>query len=196
MRLLLITIITLLTSYISFSQDTTNKFPRDINKNEIGINPINIIAFAALDVSYERVLTSNNSIGVDLFYRFSEDIDNDGDIVDRDGIFDKKLAITGHYKYFFGSRVARGFYLEGFGMLSTGDSDNTVRVLNTDGELTGFRDISEDFTDFALGFGVGGKFVTKNGFFLDIGFGIGRNLFSDKSPEIIVRPNLYLGYRF
>ncbi|WP_343912269.1 hypothetical protein [Aquimarina litoralis] len=196
MRLLLITVITFFTSFISYSQDSSDIIPRDINKNEIGLNPINIIAFGALDVSYERILSSDHSIGVDVFYRFSDDIDNDDDIVDRDGIFDKKLALTGHYKYFFGRRVARGFYVEGFGMLSTGDHDNTVRVVNDQGGLIGFRNVPENYTDFALGFGVGGKFVTRNGFFIDIGFGIGRNLFNNKSPEIIVRPDLYIGYRF
>ena len=52
------------------------------------------------------------------------------------------------------------------------------------------------YTDFALGFGLGGKFVSKQGFFLDLSTGIGRNLFSDVSPTIVGQFNVNLGFRF
>ncbi|WP_299436962.1 hypothetical protein [uncultured Aquimarina sp.] len=196
MKQTLIAIIILFSFQISLAQDQSNLPPRDINKNEISLSPINIIAFGALDIGYERILTNNTTLGFDVFYRFSDNVDNDDDVIDRDGIFDKELAVTARYKYFFGNRIARGFYVEAFGMLSSGDHDNYVVVYDDLGNFVSSGDIVEEYTDFALGFAVGGKFVTRNGFFLDIGFGIGRNLFNDKSPEIIVRPNLYLGYRF
>ncbi|WP_298525958.1 hypothetical protein [uncultured Christiangramia sp.] len=53
-----------------------------------------------------------------------------------------------------------------------------------------------DYTDFAIGFGLGGKFVSKGGFLLDLSGGIGRNLFSDKSPPIVGQFMVNLGYRF
>lgn len=196
MKQTLIAIIILFSFQISFAQDQSDLPPRDINKNEISINPINIIAFGALDIDYERVLTNNTTLGFDFFYRFSDNIDSDDDVIDRDGIFDKEIAFTTQFKYFFGSRVARGFYVEAFGMLSSGEHDNYVTVFDDLGNFVRSGDVAEEYTDFALGFGVGGKFVAKNGFFLDIGFGIGRNLFNEKSPQIIVRPNLYIGYRF
>ncbi|MDH7446595.1 hypothetical protein [Aquimarina sp. 2201CG14-23] len=196
MKIFLITLTVLFTFQISSAQEQSEIPPRDINKNEFSINPINIIAFGALDLSYERVISNNTSIGINAFYRLSDNIDTDGDIIDRDGIFDKELALTIQYKYFFGRRIARGFYIEGFGMLSSGEHDNYVNFVDNQGTLISSGEIAEEYTDFALGFAVGGKFVTRNGFFLDVGFGIGRNLFSSKGPEIIVRPNLYLGYRF
>lgn len=196
MKKTFITFIILCSFQLSVAQDQSDLPPRDINKNEISINPINLIAFAALDIGYERVLTNNTTLGFDLFYRFSNTIDSDNDIIDQDGIFDKEIAFTTRFKYFFGNRVARGFYLESFGMLSSGEHENYVQVRDSQGNFINSIYIDEEFTDFALGFAVGGKFVTTKGFFLDISMGLGRNLLTDESPDVIVRPKLYLGYRF
>ena len=53
-------------------------------------------------------------------------------------------------------------------------------------------------TDFALGFGLGAKWVTKKGFIFEINGGVGRNLFnsSDTDFEIVGRGGITLGYRF
>ncbi|SEK54189.1 hypothetical protein SAMN04487910_0772 [Aquimarina amphilecti] len=193
---LFFTIVALIFTLQMTAQDQSDLPARDINKNEISLSPVNIIAFGALDIGYERVLNNNTTLGLDFFYRFSDGIDNDDDIIDRDGIFDKEIALTVRYKYFFGNRIARGFYIEGFGMLSDGEHEEFVELTNVAGDFIGGTNVDMEYTDFALGFGVGGKFVTKKGFFLDIGFGIGRNLFHKNSPDIIVRPNLYVGYRF
>lgn len=190
------TIVIILFSFqISFAQNQTDLPKRDIKKNEISINPLNLIAFGALDIGYERVLNNNSTLGFDLFYSLV-DRDNDEDFISTDDIFDKEIAFTTSFKYFFGNRIARGFYVEGFGMLSSGEHEEYIEVFDNQGNFISASDVELDYTDFAIGFAVGGKFVTKNGFFIDIGFGIGRNLFSNKSPDIIVRPNLYLGYRF
>ena len=61
---------------------------------------------------------------------------------------------------------------------------------------TMLRDVEVEYSDFALGFGVGGKFVSKNGFLIDLSFGIGRNLFNRDSPDLVVLPNINVGYRF
>jgi hypothetical protein len=54
----------------------------------------------------------------------------------------------------------------------------------------------EKFTDFALGFGLGSKWIHRKGFVFEINAGIGRNLFSDYSPEVVGRGGITLGYRF
>ncbi len=198
MKQTLFAFIVLFSFQFSFAQDQSDLPRRDINKNEISINPFNIVAFGALDLGYERILSNNSSVGFDFFYRFVDEDDNDDDydLIDTDGVFDKEIALTTRFKYFFGNRIARGFYVEAFGMLSSGEHDNYVEVFDDQGNFISAGDVEEEYTDFALGFSVGGKFVTRNGLFIDLGFGIGRNLFNSKSPEIILRPNLYLGYRF
>ena len=109
-----------------------------------------------------------------------------------DDAFYKDFSLTGKYKYFFGDRYARGFYVHGFGMLSSGEYDSYVYDSNSG--YGSYED--QDYTDFALGFGVGGKFVSTGGFFLDLGAGIGRNLFTEKSPTIVGQFNVNLGFRF
>lgn len=195
MKQISIIVIILFSFQVSFAQDQTDLPKRDIKKNEVSINPLNLIAFGALDIGYERVLNNNSTLGFDLFYSLV-DRDNDEDFISTDDIFDKEIAFTTSFKYFFGSRIARGFYVEGFGMLSSGEHEEYIEVFDNQGNFISASDVEQEYTDFAIGFAVGGKFVTRNGFFIDIGFGIGRNLFSNKSPDIIVRPNLYLGYRF
>ena len=57
----------------------------------------------------------------------------------------------------------------------------------------------DDFrTDFALGFGFGGKWVTKKGFIFELSTGIGRNLFNnnDTDYQIVGRGGINFGFRF
>ena len=56
----------------------------------------------------------------------------------------------------------------------------------------------ENITDFALGIGLGGKWITKSGFIGELNLGFGRNLFnSDRYDyEIIGKVGITLGYRF
>jgi hypothetical protein len=53
----------------------------------------------------------------------------------------------------------------------------------------------ERFTDFALGFGLGSKWIHRKGFVFEINAGIGRNLFSDNSPDCWTRWH-NISYRF
>jgi hypothetical protein len=58
----------------------------------------------------------------------------------------------------------------------------------------------ETLTDFALGIGLGGKWITKKGLLLEINAGVGRNLFNnqydDRDYELIGRAGITVGYRF
>lgn len=76
-------------------------------------------------------------------------------------------------------------------MISTGKDYNYYYESQT---YTGPEE--ETFTDLALGFGLGGKFVTKNGFFMDLSTGLGRNIFTTTSPTIVGQFNVNLGHRF
>ncbi|GAA4114475.1 hypothetical protein GCM10022393_13930 [Aquimarina addita] len=200
MKKILLFIITLFILTTSKAQDQAGWYNRDIKKNEISINPLNIVAFGVLDIGYERVLTNNTTVGFDIFYRRPDSRDdddiNDDDDFNSDDVFDKEIAFTTKFKYFFGERIARGFYVEAFGMFSSGENEKYNDIYNDNGDFINSTNEFKEFTDFAIGFGVGGKFVSRNGFLLDLGFGLGRNLFDTNSPTIIARPTIYLGYRF
>ena len=72
-------------------------------------------------------------------------------------------------------------------------------MLNSTNRNIDFFVDEEDFrTDFALGFAVGGKWVTKRGFSIELFGGIGRNLFNNEGTdyELIGKGGVNLGYRF
>lgn len=187
MRSFLIAVL-MLFSFTGFSQqlDGEEVFPRDINKNELSIGALNLVAFGALDVAYERIVSPHSSWAVEAFI-LALDRDNE----DAGEVYSKDFSLTGKYKYFFGDRTAWGFYVNGLAMISSGEYRQDV--LQPDGW---YDYETENYTDFALGFGLGGKFVAKQGFFLDLSTGIGRNLLSNNSPTIIGQFNVNLGFRF
>lgn len=184
-----ITLITLLfiTTFSIAQEKSKNKYLQDINKKqELKLNAFSLIALSSLDVSYERLINSESSYGVALFYNF--------DIENSDIGFPKKFSITPYYRWFFSeTRFARGFFVEGFGML------NTYEDIFYDYD-TNYNEIQNE-TAFALGISVGGKFVTKAGFTTEVYLGVGRNLINNKNDDyfdfnIVGRFGISLGYRF
>ena len=67
----------LISSIASFSQENENTYTQDVEKKyELKVNAFNLIAFASLDVSFEKLINQNSSFGVAVFYNFS-DLDDD-----------------------------------------------------------------------------------------------------------------------
>ncbi|HSI68932.1 MAG TPA: hypothetical protein VK941_01780 [Gillisia sp.] len=186
----IITAAFLLFSISSFSQQVIAEeedIPkRDILKNELSIGAFNLVVLGALDLAYERIITPNSSWAVEAFVLA---LDREEEYAS--DFYGKDFSLTGKYKYFFGERTAWGFYVNGLAMISAGEYDQ--RVMRSEG----WYDYEpENYADFALGFGLGGKFVSKQGFFLDLSTGIGRNLFNNNSPTIVGQFNVNLGFRF
>lgn len=162
-------------------------YKRDITNNELSIGAFNLVVFGALDVAYERIITQNTSWAVEAFILALTRESDWGD-----GAFNKNSSLTGKFKYFFGDARAAGFYVNGLAMISGGEYTEDGTYLN-DSYIEGEEG---DYTDLALGFGVGGKFVSKQGFFIDLGTGIGRNLLNNNSPTIVGQFTVNLGFRF
>jgi hypothetical protein len=171
-------------------------YPQDVKKKyELKLNAFSLITFAAVDISYERLVNENTSYGVAVFYNFS-------DYADDAIAFPKKFSITPYYRWFFSeNRYARGFFLEGFGMLNTyQDYHNNYNSYDYNNNYNRV----ETQTSFALGISVGAKFVLTEGFTAEVLAGVGRNLIKGESNDdynyfqnnIIGRFGVSLGYRF
>lgn len=184
------------TSLHSFAQETEEElYQRDTAKNELNLNVLNVLVFGALDIGYERVLDKNTTIGLQLFSKVFNK--NEGEDVDLSKVYAKDFSLTSKFKYFFDdTSTASDFYAFGFGMISDGTNEKTIDVKDPETGKTTEKDVDLDYTDFALGFGVGGKFVAKQGFLLDVSFGLARNLFHKDSPDIVILPAINVGYRF
>ena len=170
-----ILIVTLLLSHNMFSQEDQVAKLENENFNELKLNALFLI-LGALEVTYERTLNEESGIGLTVFLPLDNDVSDE-----------IKYYISPYYRFYFGNKYASGFFLEGFGMLNS-----TNRDLN-------FFIYEEDFrTDFALGIGLGGKWITNSGFIGEINFGVGRNLFNNNNTdyEIIAKGGISLGYRF
>jgi hypothetical protein len=157
-----------------FSQDQSS-FP----KNEIKGNALMLVT-GALEVTYERLLNEESGLGVSLFVAYDNDIET-------------SFSLSPYYRFYFGKKPAAGFFAEGFGMI------DSYTQQASDGDLfSTYIGPEKNITDFALGFGLGGKWVTKRGFVFEINSGVGRNLFnsSDTDHEFVGRGGITLGYRF
>ncbi|MGL2962524.1 DUF3575 domain-containing protein [Flavobacterium sp. RSB2_4_14] len=166
----------LLCSLFAFSQETQSQ---DFKRNELKGNAL-FLVLGSFEFSYERILNEESGVGIAVNLPF--DSDN----------WDINYTFTGYYRYYFGKKPASGFFGEAFGMLN-----------NVDDYVTDEPDYyyeQKTLTDFALGIGLGGKWVTKKGLLLEINTGIGRNLFNnqydDRDYELIGRAGITVGYRF
>ncbi|MDX1753028.1 MAG: hypothetical protein R3259_07565 [Salinimicrobium sediminis] len=170
-------------------------FKRDTTQHEIHLNILNVLVFGALDVAYERVLSDHSSAGVELFTKvFNKNV---GEKRDLSKVYAKDYSITAKFKYFFDDEtVARGYYANIFGMFSNGTNETEMNFPDPETGDPVTKKVDMEYTDLAFGIGVGGKFVAKQGFLIDASFGIGRNFFDKYSPDIVILPSIYLGYRF
>ena len=158
----------------------------NFGKNEFKLNAV-FLLLGTFDVSYERNISENSSAGISLFIPFDK---NNFDM-------DINYYVSPYYRIFFGQKYAAGFFLEGFGMLNSMDKEY----------YNNFQDGNNNYydkgvTDFALGFGLGGKWLTQGGFVFEVSGGIGRNLFNTNDSEyydyspIVGKFGFNLGYRF
>jgi hypothetical protein len=186
-------------SLVTFAQDnpatTEQTAPKKIYKsnknqgqNELKLNAL-LLILGAFEASYERILTEESSVGLSFGKSFDKEMLN------------YNYTIEPYYRYFFGRRPAAGFYIEGFGSINS----RKYSTYEFNNSSSGGTYKNEDRTNFGLGIGVGGKFVTNNNLVFELGFGIGRNLTAPSSsnlsyngPEekVMGRAGISVGYRF
>lgn len=183
----IILLLLLFIATISIAQEKEVEYPQDIDKkHEVKINAFGLLAFEWLDVSYEYLINEESSFGVGALVGFNNDTNLDEY---------RKFSLTPFYRRYFSNKFARGFFIEGFGMLHTyenkeyGYYDNFGNFNNSNND--------ETRTEFAVGISVGGKFISKKGFSTEIYIGLGRNLGGDNnSLDAVGRGGISLGYRF
>lgn len=92
---------------------------------------------------------------------------------------DVNYILTPYYRFFFGKKRAAGFFLEGNAAVFNEDYNNTTE------------------TAFGLGFGLGGKFLTKSNWTGELLIGLGRTLVNaDNTAEAYPRIGVSFGKRF
>lgn len=164
---------------VSSQSQSANETPVFFKKNEIKGNALALI-LGSIAVTYERILNEDSAVGFVL------------NVPANNYVFDINYTATAYYRYYFGEKPAAGFFGEAFGML------NSVDDYVYDDGFSSFYE-QREVTDFAVGVGLGGKWVTKKGLVLELNAGIGRNLFYnqfDRDYTIVGRGGVSIGYRF
>lgn len=160
------------------AQTESNEVTSQNPKHEIKGNAL-FLVLGSLEITYERLLNEDSGIGITASVPFDKDT------------WDLNYAFTGYYRHYFGKRYAQGFFAEGFAMLN-----NTQFYITEDWLNWSFN--KRNYTDLALGFGIGGKWISKRGVMLETNIGIGRQLFNANKTgdEIVGRFAVTVGYRF
>jgi len=147
--------------------------------NELKLNIAYTLA-GIPEVSYERILNEESSIGVSL-------------LIPMDDAYDLKFMLTPYYRLFFGKKRAAGFFIEGNAAVFSGDYEGDF---NGDFE-DGFNSDSSNETGFGLGFAIGGKLISKSNWTGELLLGLGRTLINeDKTSEAYPRLGISIGKRF
>ncbi len=171
--------IALLLTVSSFAQSYGEK------KNEAHLNVLNIMAFKWIDVSYERLLNEESTAGISFSTGFSKEHSNVF-------TYDRKYAVTPFYRFYISQVNASGVFGEVFGMINGGDvatvKEKDVTVLKPQKYVK--------YSDLGFGLGGGYKFVSNMGLTLQAFGGVGRNLFDENAPVIVIRAGVTIGYRF
>ncbi len=163
---------------LTFSQNQENIDNRLENDNELRLDGIKLIAGTILEGTYEYVGNKNSGMGISLLVN-----------LDSDNEYPENFSLSPFYRMYFFNRQdygAKGFFVEGFGKLATGE------------ETTMFDDFNdkENYTDFSLGMSLGKKWVNSNGFVFEILVGVSRSLGGNPGREAYFRGGLFVGYRF
>lgn len=178
----------LLVAFLSFSIGfSQKKEEQNFKKNELKINAL-FLVLGAGEFSYERLINDESGVGASLFFSLDKDINT-------------KIQFAPYYRFYFGKKTAAGFFVEGFGMLNVyQDQDKYFYYYDYDYSFEQVYVRGEKATDFAFGFGLGGKWITKRGITFELHTGVGRNLFNDKNDDndnkIVGRGGITVGYRF
>lgn len=153
------------------------------NFNEIKLNGLYLV-LGAFDITYERTINEESALGITLFVPF----DNDDAVNEYINFY-----VSPYYRFYFGKKYAAGFFIEGFGLLSSYEQTMFDFSRLEDIVITEESDIA-----VALGIGIGGKWITKSGFVGELSLGVGRNIINadDFIDDLVAKVGVGLGYRF
>ena len=138
--------------------------------------------FALPEITYERLLTDNSSVGLSIM--FSVDNENDN-----------KFGITPHYRVYFGKKKANGFFLEGNATIVKFEEYYQYSQFDMKGNMILFGSNIDKYTSFGMGIAAGTKFLGRNGLFGEAYLGAGR-FFNPNGIEAYPRIGVTIGKRF
>ena len=171
----------------------------ELGSNEIKLDLIDIIAYPAFNITYEKIKNPYSSFGASLFINFSGEVN--ADWVDN-------FSLTPFYRFYFFNKKdfgGAGFFAEIFSKFSSGKTEYNIYYDDQPSGLPRRENDTISQFDIALGASIGQKWVNKMGWTFEINFGVGRFITNSQTddyngyysrPEATVRGGLSIGKRF
>ena len=183
----------LLFSQMMSAQDSTYVSSLAGKKNELRVDLLSLVALSKVNLSYERFLNKDFSVGLSLNYANSKSVIEDFDEGNRNNM--PKYEITPYVRYSLSKSLIRYYFLEVFASANGGDFREIVRKVDNN---IGYYDIQKSsYFDVAVGGSAGYKMYLKEKFAIEflVGFGV-NTIDTAKSPDVFSRVGLSFGYRF
>lgn len=181
----------LLVSLASQAQENTvlaNK------KNEFRVDVLSALVNTKASLSYERFFGKDWSTGFNVNFSNSNKLNEDFDNGYRNNV--PKFEFNPYLRYALSKSKSRYYFAEVFGSYNGGDYKEIVRVSGM-AMPDYYTTKKSKYTDFGLGGSLGYKMYFKDKIALEFIVGFGSNLTNKvKSPDVISRVGLNLGYRF
>ncbi len=183
----------LLACSLASAQDDGSKNPMAEQKNEVRADVLSLVAFGKATLAYERFLGDNLSVGLSGTFSFSNKIDEDFDSGYRNTL--PKFEAVPYVRYRLSNSFSNYYFIEAFVSANGGDFREIVREESAG--VGTYRIDKQEYFDLAIGGSLGYKVYFQQKWALEVLVGAGYNLIDpDKSPEVIARVGLSLGYRF
>jgi len=148
-------------------------------QQEVSIDLGDAIIMKTLEISYEYYLGEQSAVGMSALFNFN------GETADLN--YNENTMFTPFYRHYFLANGSINYFGEVFLGVNSGKEEGDDDDVNA---------IDVKYTDAALGLSVGAKYVTDGGLMLSALAGLGRNMFTGDSPELVPRIGVNIGYRF
>lgn len=163
-------------------------------KNEFRVDVLSAIVYAKASLSYERFFGKDFSTGFNVNFSNSNKLNDDFDNGYRKNL--PKFEFNPYLRYALSKSKSRYYFAEIFGSYNGGDYKEIVRIVDM-AQPDYYTTRKSTYTDFGLGGSLGYKMYFKDSIALEFIVGFGSNLTNrEKSPDVISRVGLNLGYRF
>lgn len=162
-------------------------------KNEFRVDVLSALVYTKASLSYERFFGKDFSTGFNVNFSNSNKLNEDFDNGYRNNV--PKFEFNPYLRYALSKSKSRYYFAEVFGSYNGGDYKEII--LLTENNIDYYTTRKSKYTDFGLGGSLGYKMYFKDSIALEFIIGFGSNLTNkDKSPDVISRVGLNLGYRF
>ncbi len=180
MKKLISTAIMMVFFFAAWAQEEQT-FEKNMNKHEFRIDALELLAIPNIDIQYEYALNKYSGFGLAMTYSLDDSYSEY-----------QHYSINPYFRqYFFNKKDfgARGFFVEGLLKFAGGEDYWSY-------DTTGFEIDRKDWFNVGAGVVLGQKWVSDNGFVLEISAGGGRYLLNNDGPKGFFRGGISIGYRF